>query len=151
MVNKRVKEAVDENNIVHLVDAFTNIILKDKRFDTTEFEESLAYARSQMGDNIFQPFDGEPEKPESEWSIDYWNDQLSALQDNFCSERIDRMKKLGCRLYKKEEPVRRSSYSYGRGIGAKKKYQNAVRVSKRLNKAVNKVVNKVGDILRGGH
>lgn len=102
MLNKRVEEAVAEKNVVHLVDAFTNIILKDKRFDTREFDDSLEYAQKQMGEDIFKPFDGEPEKSEPEWTVGYWNDQLSALQDNFCLERIDRMRRLGRKLYQAE-------------------------------------------------
>lgn len=123
MLNNGVQKAVAENNLVHLWDAFTNIILKDKRFDTTEFADSLAYAKNHMGEKIFQSFDEEQEKPEAEWTKDYWNEQLAALQGNFCNERIERMKKLGRNLYKQRQEQRTAQCADSPAL-AKKKFRS---------------------------
>ena len=98
-VNSGVRDSVRETNLVHVWDAFTNILLKDPGFHTNEFMDSLAFAKERLGDQLFVKYDGDPFKSREEWDAQYWNEQCAAIVDDFCMERIQHMMDIGKMLY----------------------------------------------------
>ncbi len=97
-MDKNLVAAVAEKNLSHIKSALTAINLKDRNFSTGEFEEALRYVEGR-GINLYVPFDGGEFKPESQWDNDYWLYVNVTLEDNFCRERIDLLKKIGRKLY----------------------------------------------------
>ena len=111
--------SVKEKDISHIKNALTLITRKDRSFYSSEFDEALAYVKSN-GIDIYNKFDGEQFKPESEWDDNYWNYINASLMDNFCDERINLLKQIGKKIYRpqvKQEPsapTGRPSASTGR-------------------------------------
>ena len=98
--------SVKEKDISHIKNALTLITRKDRSFYSSEFDEALAYVKSN-GIDIYNKFDGEQFKPESEWDDNYWNYINASLMDNFCDERINLLKQIGKKIYRpqvKQEP-----------------------------------------------
>lgn len=97
-MDKNLIAAVDEKNLTHIKSALTSIALKDPNFSTGEFEAALRYV-DEHGINLYEPFDGETFKPESDWDKNYWRYINASLEDNFCRERIDELKRVGKKIY----------------------------------------------------
>ena len=91
--------SVKEKDISHIKNALTLITRKDRSFYSSEFDEALAYVKSN-GIDIYNKFDGEQFKPESEWDDNYWNYINASLMDNFCDERINLLKQIGKKIYR---------------------------------------------------
>ena len=98
-MDKNLMSAVEERNVLHIKSALTSITLKDRNFSTGEFDEGLRYVESKNIAGLYDDFDGEELKPESEWNQDYWTYINVSLVDNFCKERIDLLKKIGRKIY----------------------------------------------------
>ena len=98
-MDKNLMAAVAEKNIVAIKTALTSITLKDRNFSKGEFDEGLRYVESQNISGLYDAFDGESFKPESEWDQSYWTYINVSLMDNFCRERIDLLKKIGRKIY----------------------------------------------------
>ena len=98
-MDKNLMSAVEERNVLHIRSALTSITLKDRNFSTGEFDEGLRYVESKNIAGLYDDFDGEELKPESEWNQDYWTYINVSLVDNFCKERIDLLKKIGRKIY----------------------------------------------------
>ena len=96
-MDKNLEAAVAEKNVVHIKSALTSIALKDRNFSTGEFDEALRFVAAR-GINLYEPFDGENFKTESEWDKNYWQYIKSSLEDNFCQERIDLLKRIGRKI-----------------------------------------------------
>ena len=111
--------SVKEKDISHIKNALTLITRKDRSFYSSEFDEALAYVKSN-GIDIYNKFDGEQFKPESEWDDNYWNYINASLMDNFCDERINLLKQIGKKIYRQQDkqkppaPTGRPSASTGR-------------------------------------
>lgn len=97
-MDKNLVAAVTERNASHIKSALTSITLKDPGFATDEFANAMRYVADQ-GINLYEPFDGEVFKPESEWDKDYWRYINVSLMDNFCRERILKLQEIGRKLY----------------------------------------------------
>ncbi|MBR6012917.1 MAG: hypothetical protein IK062_03925 [Selenomonadaceae bacterium] len=98
-MDKNLMSAVAEKNLTAIKTALTSINLKDRNFSTGEFEEGLKYVESQNISGLYDTFDGETFKPESEWDQSYWTYINVSLMDNFCRERIEELKKVGRKIY----------------------------------------------------
>ena len=98
MVNSKVKQAVDSGDVQQTRTDLLMITLLDRGFYGREFDESLKFASENIA-GLFDEFDNEAEKPESEWNEDYWNYLYASLMDNFSKERIDLIKKVGKKVY----------------------------------------------------
>ena len=98
-IDKELMEAVAEGNISHIRNALTIITRNDRGFQTGAFDEALNYVENQNISGLYDEFDGEEEKPESEWDKDYWTYVNASLMDNFCKERINLLKRIGNKIY----------------------------------------------------
>lgn len=98
-MDKNLMDAVARKNLTAIKTALTSINLKDRNFSTGAFDEGLKYVESQNISGLYDEFDGESFKPESEWDQEYWTYINVSLMDNFCRERIEELKKVGRKLY----------------------------------------------------
>lgn len=98
-MDKNLMNAVAEKNLTAIKTALTSINLKDRNFSTGAFEEGLKYVESQNIAGLYDKFDGETFKPESEWDQSYWTYINVSLMDNFCRERIEELKRVGRKIY----------------------------------------------------
>lgn len=97
MVDAQVKEAKQANDVIDARSALTAIAYRDPGFHGSEFDDSLAFASDMEG--LWDVFDGEKERPETEWNKEYWDHINASLMGNFCKERIDLLKKVGKKVY----------------------------------------------------
>jgi len=121
ILDKNLMSAVEERNVLHIKSALTSITLKDRNFSTGEFDEGLRYVESKNIAGLYDDFDGEELKPESEWNQDYWTYINVSLVDNFCKERIDLLKKIGRKIY----PVQQKTVTPPTGSPVQKKNQQS--------------------------
>lgn len=103
--NKLVQECIANNDIRGLKGAFVGIIFSDRSFSKGEFDDTLDYIRKESNLKILESFDnGEIlSKKISGGNIteDDFEEAVYNLKVNFCTERIDDVKKLGRALYGK--------------------------------------------------
>ena len=117
--DQNLEKALREGNLMHIKNALSGIMLRDKGFNTNEFDESLKYAQSKIG-GLIEEDDGDTEfKPQSEWNAGYWDYLNAALIYNFSRKKIDHIKEVGRFVYgsapssekKTSNPSRQSSTS----------------------------------------
>ena len=107
MINYKVKQAVASGDVQQTRTDLLMITLLDRGFYGNDFDESLKYASENLV-GLFDKFDNEEEKPENDWTEDYWNYIYASLMDNFCTERIELIKKVGRKVY---PPVAKATVS----------------------------------------
>lgn len=111
-MNDSLKKAVEEKNLVNIHNALSALTFKDEGFYTDEFENTLREVESYNIEGLFDKFDGEEFKPESEWNKEYWAYLNASLIDNFCPERIEMLKKVGRKVYTKKQTAQSTAPKY---------------------------------------
>ena len=144
-MDKNLIAAVEERNVLHIKSALTSITLKDRNFSTGEFDEGLRYVESKNIAGLYDDFDGEELKPESEWNQDYWTYINVSLVDNFCKERIDLLKKIGRKIY----PVQSTQkiVTPPTGSSVQKKIRRNPSIMEQVKRGVERGVRQVRDCL----
>lgn len=103
--NKLIKECIEKNDITRLRGTLTGIVVRDRNFSTGDFENNINYIVNEQGiKELFEEFDDS--KPlvssivkERELSDEDFSDAIYYLKNNFCSERIEDIKKIAEILY----------------------------------------------------
>lgn len=83
------KKAVEEGNVDRVRGALTGVIQSDPGFETKDFDQALAYVRS----NGINPFveENDPTLP----LTDDFSTALTYLRNNFTQERLEHIRKVG--------------------------------------------------------
>ena len=104
-ISKEFSDAVQADNMIRV-----RIMLKDSLLmdpSAALFDEMLSYAERSMG-RIRDSHDGAIiDNNADAWTVDYLNDQMVDLVDNFSDERIALLKKMVCTLY--ADKIRKSA------------------------------------------
>ena len=111
-MNDSLKKAIEEKNLLNIHNALSALTFKDEGFYTSEFEDTLREVESYNIEGLYDEFDGEEFKPESEWNKEYWAYLNASLIDNFCHERIDMLEKVGRKVYKKKQTAQSDAPKY---------------------------------------
>lgn len=97
MISKTMQDAIHEKDAARIHNCFYTILLFDPGFSTKKFDETLEYVQSLHIPGVMQQYNRKPFRDEVTEA--YWNELASELVDNFCTERIFHLKKIGRRLY----------------------------------------------------
>lgn len=99
-ISEKLKHDVAEQNAVHVINDLISLIYEDRGFYTNAFSEAWDYVKqAHIPDLENVAYDGEAFKLDSDWTKEYWAEQIAALRFNFCQERIDHLKAVGRKLY----------------------------------------------------
>lgn len=104
-MNETLRRALDERNVLNIRNALSTLTFADRGFYTNDFTDALREAESLSIEGLYEAFDDEEFKPEDEWDEEYWRYLNASLVDNFCSERIEMLKKVGRKVYPKQPKV----------------------------------------------
>ena len=108
------RKDVEEKNVINIRVDLNTVILADRGFYTTEFDEMLTYAETSHIEGLYDVFDGEEFKSKEEWNQEYWRYLVASLGDNFCKERINHLKEVGRYVYPKQQKTTNNTSSANR-------------------------------------
>ena len=92
-------EKIEKNDVDYLRDAIGSICYISRDFSSGDFDAAIKYVESK-GIKLKEPYNGKPElilnkKKLSECTEDDFRDAVFELKENFCTERINEVKKIG--------------------------------------------------------
>ena len=118
-------DAVAEQEAEQIRILITNIAYHDRGFYDGKFDEAVDYVKKNEVPGLWQEYDGEEFKENrDEWNGDYWAYLNASLMDNFCEERIAKLKEVGKHVYPQQAEAEarptstpRQSQTMGRQTG----------------------------------
>ena len=100
MVSQKLIDAVQAQDVDQIRIIVTNIAYHDRGFYDGKFEEAIDYVKKNEVPGLWQKYDGEDfNENKEDWNGDYWADLTASLMDNFCEERIAKLKEVGRYVY----------------------------------------------------
>lgn len=100
--SRMLEEAVNNKDHYDIVAALVSYIIKDRFFESTDFEDALEYVlESGISEEwLFEPFNDDLhfEEDADKWDEEYYDEARMHLRDNFSKQRLAHVKSIGKKL-----------------------------------------------------
>lgn len=100
MVSQKLIDAVQAQDVDQIRIIVTSIAYHDRGFSDGQFDGAVDYVKKNEVPGLWQEYDGEEfQENKEKWDGDYWAYLNASLMENFCEERIAKLKEVGKYVY----------------------------------------------------